>query len=305
MAKRFANYLVCAAAEEELRKVLLHFADVIEKKCGVAGEHDKLKSLGSVEDLYQALARRIEDNAAASFGVTAAEPVGKATGYRYFGSEFIDDIAAGHTAASGLFVVMGDSLRVFRLCFETVEELPRENVDEFFGGLEAGSYGAALLQANGDDHFRNIKFFCGKPESGVGLFGCKNPYLTELYPCKELDTLMNVTCGGAEWLYENGMGDFGPEVDEQYEEGLEVEEFEDFDNMGMAETPFDMQWEDIPIGCVDTIAASVAAIRWPYYRDGLYWSEGGKKLAAKLVDLDLPEYAYSQYSECVTDVTPK
>ncbi len=294
MGKRCANFLVCVATDEDMRTFLLHAADIIAKRCDSAVDPDLLAGAGSVEELYRALYPSLVEHAAALFDASPAEPAGTSDGYRFFGGEYIDEIAPGNTAATGLFSVDEGDYYVFRLCFETAQELSHESVDAFFETLGSGLYGVSLLEASTRNHFKSINFFCVKHEGAAPLFSLEKPYINEKYTCEDLDYLMNMTYGVEGWAEEN------LEVDPEFEE--------DFDYDSMLEevqeeaSPFDSNWPDYLMSQCDVIAASVAAVRWPYYRDGLFWTKNKKGSASELKDFDLPEYVESQYNEAVVDV---
>lgn len=252
MGKRYASFLVCVAAEEDMRTFFRHAADAIAEKCDAAAGLAALDGAGSVEEMYRALYPALVEHAAAIFDGTPAEPAGASTGYRYFGGEYIDEIAPGNTAASGLFSVYSGNYYVLRLCLETAQPLVHESVDAFFETLGSGLYGVALLEAASEDHFKNVAFLCGKHRGAAPLFGLGDPYLNERYTCENLDSLMNLTYETDSWVEE----DFeGSEDDEYFDEDAYMDEIRD------EVSPFDPNWPDCSMGQCDMIAASVAAVR--------------------------------------------
>jgi len=179
MANFHTNYLVVAADEENMLKVLRRFAQNIHAS-GVDAEFSyyDLQGIESAQEMYFELHRYISEWYMWSFSSAPA------------GSEGMQQAGAPIELGNGMTVSiamaphgrgLSDSATVkmercgfnwvFSMDYTTAWRSNSDDVDLFFTGLDPGEYGVAFYDADEYDGYESVDTKAGPHHGGTGLFG--------------------------------------------------------------------------------------------------------------------------------------
>ena len=142
MANFHTNFLVIAANEEDMQKILLRFAENLAANQNETGfDYGDVEGVDSIEDLYRVVGNAVDSWYMYAF---APDPVGR---------------GMSETASVGL-ARYGQNM-VLTVSYSTAWEPNSSDLDTFFEGLPGGDYGVALFDADEGNGYGTINTLYG------------------------------------------------------------------------------------------------------------------------------------------------
>ena len=186
MANFHTNFLVIAAREQDMCKVLDRFAANIAASGADDFSLDQYQRATSLEERYYEVYDALCNNYMESLSTTFAGSEGYSVGVpMQVGTATVTIAMAPHgrglsDSASVSMERCGDVL-VLTLNYSTAWSANTDDIDAFFTGLPAGEYGVAFYDADEGDGYEAIGCFCGL-HHGMGALKSASPVVRHDWP---------------------------------------------------------------------------------------------------------------------------
>lgn len=186
MANFHTNFLVIAAREQDMCKVLDRFAANIAASGADDFSLDQYQRATSLDERYYEVYDALCNNYMESLSTTFAGSEGYSVGVpMQVGTATVTFAVAPHgrglsDTASVSMTKYGDAL-VLTMNYSTAWSANTDDVDTFFSGLPTGEYGVAFYDADEGDGYESIGCFCGL-HHGMGDLHLANPVVRGDWP---------------------------------------------------------------------------------------------------------------------------